>query len=166
MLLTGMSSLHAQKPNQKVSFYMGYEIGLPTGNLKDTAKFVTGSNLKLSILAGPGFVTISSGVLFFVPNQKGEEDLKASIQIPIKAGYKYLFDEHFFVAAETGVSIFKRYTFKNNSGDLVSETSTAFTIAPVAGVQFGKFELALHYEHIALSKGNVGYFGFRIGKYF
>ena len=166
LLLAGVQSLYAQRSGQKVSFYIGYEIGLPTGNLKDTTRFVGGPLLKLSILAGPGYVTINSGLLLFFPDKKRLEDLKASIQIPVKAGYKYLFDEHFFVAAETGVSIFKRYSIKDNSDNLVSETSTGFTIGPVAGVQFGKFEIALHYEHISLSKGNAGYVGFRLGSNF
>ena len=165
-LLAFMQPVHAQRPGKKLSLYFGYEIGLPTGDMKDTTRFISGPLLKLSVQAGPGYVTLNSGLLIFVPGKDRLEDLKASLQIPIKAGYKYPLNEYFFVAAETGLSIFKRYSIANNSDDLISETSSGFTIAPVVGVQFGKFEIALHYEHISLSKGNVDYFGLRLGSNF
>lgn len=155
-------SVYAQSESKKWSLGFGLEAGVPVGDIKDNYHFVTGLTIRFSYKAGPGFLTFTSGVIGYDPKKVAGEQTKAALQIPFKAGYKYIFVKHLFIMGELGYSNY-RYYFAGNNNNLVSSTTGGFTYAPSIGVNFGVFEAAVKYEAIAISGGTVSYAGLRIG---
>jgi hypothetical protein len=152
----------AQKETKNFSVGFGLEGGLPTGDANQAYHFTGGVTIRLSYHAGPGFVTLTSGVVGFLPKTGQGDATKASLQIPIKAGYKYIFHKPFFIMGEVGYSSFKVY-YKDVNGDLASTTSGGFTYAPSIGVNFNAFEAAIKYEATSLSGGTVSEVALRLG---
>lgn len=152
----------AQKLTKKFSVGFGLEGGLPTGDAKDAFNFTGGLTLRFSYHEGPGFITFAIGGIAFIPKSFEGEDTKAGLQIPFKAGYKYIIGDHFFVMGEVGYSSFK-YFYSDEDGNLVSTKDGGFTFAPGAGVQFNALEVGLRYESFSIKGGNISYLGFRVG---
>ena len=154
----------AQKEGKLVSVGFGVETGIPVGNAADVFNFNIGFTARVSVLAGPGYATFTTGGLIMIPKNLAESNsIKAGAQIPFKAGYKYIIAQRFFVMGELGYSIFKSYYDVGDDSHIVSTSSGGFTYAPSIGVNFGVTELALRYESIGLSGGHVDYLGFRAG---
>ncbi|SFP82761.1 hypothetical protein [Parafilimonas terrae] len=162
LLILNTNNAHAQKSDEKLSFGFGLEAGLLTGDFKDVYNFAAGITARASYKLGPGFVTLTSGGIAFLPKNFDDEDLKAGLQIPVKAGYKYVFAEHFFVMGELGFSTMKYY-FEDYDGGLVSVNQSGFTYAPAVGAQFGSFEIGVRYESTALSGSSLSAGLIRLG---
>ena len=58
----------AQKENKKFSIGIFAESGLPLGEAGKLYKSDFGTSLRLSVHAGPGFITLSGGAVFYIPN--------------------------------------------------------------------------------------------------
>jgi hypothetical protein len=155
-------SVSAQRESKNWSLGFGVEAGVPVGDFKDNYHFETGVTIRFEYKAGPGFLTFTSGVVGFDPKKVAGEKTKAALQIPFKAGYKYIFVKHLFVMGELGFSSF-RYYYGGNNNNLLSSATGGFTYAPSIGVNFGVFDAALKYESIAISGGAVSDIGIRLG---
>jgi hypothetical protein len=160
LLLAGLTA-SAQQDNKKWSLGFGLEAGTPVGDTKDTYNFTGGVTIRFSYKAGPGFLTFTSGVVGYAPKKGQGDNTKAALQIPFKAGYKYIFAKHLFVMGEMGYSTY-RYYFKDVNGDLAHASTGGFTYAPSIGANFGVFEVGIKYEGIAISGGTVSDIGVRL----
>lgn len=157
------SDVSAQKMSKKLSFGLGIEAGIPTGNLAVGHSFGGGLTLRASYHVGPGFATLTAGGLVWVPKNLGGKDLSMSFQIPVKAGYKFIFKDHFFAMGEIGYNTFKAYTL-DSKGDMVSYSQSGLVFAPGIGVQFKSVELGLRYEVFPIGYGLSGsMLGIRLG---
>jgi hypothetical protein len=152
LALTAFRS-NAQKSSKKLSFGFGLEAGIPTGDYKEVYNFAAGITVRGSYKLGPGFITLTTGAIGFLPKSLESEDTKAGLQIPVKAGYKLIFKDHFFVMGEMGFSSIKYY-FEGAGGELESVGQSGFTYAPSVGAQFGPFEIGVRYESTAI-KGSA-----------
>ena len=150
---------NAQKETKKFSVGVGIETGLPTGATSDLYSFAVGFTVRFSYHAGPGFVTLTSGGIGYDPKTVANQKKKVGLQIPVRAGYKYIV-HHFFAMGEIGYSQFKSYYGLN--GELVSNSVTSFIAAPSIGVNFNAFEAGLRYD-IDTRSGGGGLLGIRIG---
>ena len=162
ILLSAGLSVKAQKEGKKFSAGFGFEAGLPVGTANTAYQFTGGIGIRFSFLAGPGFVTLSSGAFAYVPKSGQGKSTKASLQIPIKAGYKYVFHKPFFVMGEIGYSTFKVY-YAGTSSNIASNSVGGFTYAPTVGVSFNVFELGIKYEATGLTGGSLSNIGLRLG---
>jgi len=153
----------AQKESKKFSIGVGFEAGLPTGNDSKYYGSALGATVRFSYHAGPGFVTVTSGMLGYFPKNSAKNTVitYSGYQIPIRAGYKYIFLHHFFAMGETGYSIFNSFERDTDTYTNTRTVSRSFTAAVSAGVQFGVFEAGIRYG-FNLSRTN-GLLGARIG---
>jgi hypothetical protein len=150
----------AQKETKKWSFGILSEGGLPLGDAKASFKYTGGLSLRLSIHAGPGFLTLSAGTVLYAPKLTlpnfltdstinystfNVSKLRAGIGIPVKLGYKYIFGHHFFVMGEIGYSNFLYYYF-DTSDQSHSLHSNGLTYAASAGFQLNALEIGIKYE--------------------
>jgi len=145
----------AQKETKKFSVGFGIEAGLPTGSITNVYNFAVGLTVRFSYHVGPGFVTLTTGAIGYDPKKVEGESEKVGLQIPVRAGYKYIIQHHFFLMGEVGFSSFK--TYYGSSGEVLSNTSTSPTIAPSIGYQANAFEISLRYGvDLNNSSGLVG----------
>jgi hypothetical protein len=151
----------AQKESKTFSVGFGIEAGIPTGDLSNLYSAAIGLTIRFSYHVGPGFVTLTTGAIGYDPKTivVGQKK-KVGLEIPVRAGYKYIIQHHFFVMGEIGYADFKSYYGQN--GELVSTSSGSFIAAPSAGVQFNAFEVGLRYG-MDFRSGGGGVFGVRIG---
>ena len=161
-LLTCSLSSQAQKPGKTWAAGFGVEAGIPTGNAGNAFTALGGLSGRFSLLAGPGYATITAGWNVFVPKDIYGLDPQVALQIPIKAGYKYIFADHFFVMGELGYSIFTAY-HDNGYGNTASSSTGGFTYAPQVGVQFGVMEIGVRYESVLVKNDDISFVGFRLG---
>ena len=158
ILVMAALSSSAQKDTKKFSVGLGLEAGIPTGNLATVYNVAAGLTLRLSYHVGPGFVTLTSGAIGYAPKSIEGVPKKLGLEIPVRAGYKYLFPKHFFVMGELGYANFK--TYYGDNGNVASVSSGSFIAAPSAGLQFNAFEVGLRYG--INFKSNGGLFALRI----
>ena len=112
--------------------------------------------------AGPGFVTLTTGALAYAPKTVQGQASKVGLQIPVRAGYKFIFVHHLFVMGEVGYSDFN--TYYGNKGNLVKGTTGALLVAPSIGFQANAFEIGLRYDVYSNNTGGSGgSAGVRIG---
>jgi hypothetical protein len=149
----------AQKETKNFSFGLGIEAGSPGGNLGTLYNTAVGLTLRASWHAGPGFVTLTSGLIGYTPKKIEGVPSKAGLQIPVRVGYKYIIQHHFFLMGETGYSDFN--TYYGSKGSIVSRSSGALLVAPSIGFQANAFEISLRYDVFSNSTGSV--FGARLG---
>jgi hypothetical protein len=149
----------AQKETKKFSVGFGIEAGVPNGNLADIYTTAVGLTIRFSWLAGPGFVTLTGGVVGYAPKKVVGEPSKAGLQIPVRAGYKFIIQHHFFVMGEAGYSDFN--TYFGSKGDIVSRSSSSLLVAPSIGFQANAFEIGLRYDIFTNNTGGVA--GVRVG---
>jgi hypothetical protein len=172
-LLFSSIKTFAQKETKKWSIGILTESGLPLGDAKNIYQITSGLSLRFSYHVGPGFVTLSGGAVAYIPKNifspsslfdtTGTSDFKIGLQIPIKVGYKFIFDHHFFVMAEIGNSIFRVY-YDDGSGHVAStKLPGGFTFAGSAGFQFGSYEIGFKYETIKVTGGSISNIGLRTG---
>ena len=156
------NNAEAQKSTKQFSLGIGLEAGLVTGDAKETYNFSPGITVRGSYKAGPGYATLTTGAIVYIPKSIDGEDLKAGLRIPIKAGYKYIIKDPFFVMGEVGFSTFKNY-FEDGEGKLASISQSGFTYAPAVGIQTGKLELSLRYEATSLKGATLSGAFLRLG---
>lgn len=151
---------NAQKENKLFSAGFGVEAGVPVGTANTAYKFTAGLGIRFSYHAGPGFITLGSGVLAYVPKSGLGKSTKASLQIPVKVGYKYVFHKPFFAMCEIGYSSFKVYYGGTNG--IASNSTGGFTYAPAVGVNFDAVEIGIKYEGTSLGTGAIAAIGLRL----
>jgi len=162
LLLSASITANAQKETKKFSAGFGFEAGLPSGTANTSYHFTAGIGVRFSYHAGPGFITLSSGVFAYVPKTDQGKSTKASLQIPVKAGYKYVFYKPFFVMAEVGYSSFRVY-YEGVNNAIAYNAASGFTYAPAIGVNFNAFELGIKYEATSVTGGALSTVGLRLG---
>jgi hypothetical protein len=135
---------NAQKETKNFSVGLGLEAGVPTGSISNAYNFAAGLTIRFSYHVGTGFVTLTTGGIGYAPKKIAGESEKVGLQIPVKAGYKYIIQHHFFVMGELGYSDFK--TYYGDQGQVESVSTGTFLIAPAIGVQASAFEISLRYE--------------------
>lgn len=150
----------AQKETKQRSVGFGIEAGVPTGNTSNLYSIAAGLTIRYSYHVGPGFATLTTGLLGYAPKTNVDVPKQAAIQIPVRAGYKYIIQHHYFIMGELGYSYFKYYY--NNNGDVASANRNAMTFAPSAGFQFNAFEIGVRYG-VNLTNSDGGLFAVRIG---
>jgi hypothetical protein len=153
------SFARAQKETKNFSVGLGLEAGVPVGNYSNLYNFDAGLTVRFSFLAGPGFITLTTGAIVFAPKTEVGVPKKAGLQIPLRVGYKYIIGHHFFVMGEIGYVSTK--TYYGSQGELLSVNSGSFIAAPSIGVQFNAFEISLRYDRNFKDQG--GSIGPRIG---
>jgi len=137
-------SAMAQKETKKFSAGFGLEAGAPVGSYSNLYKFDMGLTVRFSYHVGPGFVTLTTGAIGFLPKKIEGQPEKVGLQIPVRAGYKYIIHQHFFVMGEIGFVSTK--TYYGSQGKVQSLTQGSFIAAPSVGVQFNAFEISIRYE--------------------
>jgi hypothetical protein len=153
---------NAQKETKKFSVGFGIEAGIPQGALADFYSTDFGLTIRFSVHAGPGFVTLTTGALAYAPKTVSGQPAKVGLQIPVRAGYKFIFVHHLFVMGEVGYSDFN--TYYGQKGNIVKGTTGAFLVAPSIGFQANAFEIGLRYDVYSNSAGGSGgSAGVRIG---
>jgi hypothetical protein len=152
----------AQTLNKLCSVGFGVEGGVPVNGASNIYNFSGGITGRFSLHVGHGFATLTAGGIAFVPQELSGQNQRNAVQIPVKAGYKYIILRHLFVMGEVGYSAF-RYYYVGGDDNLLVKSTGGFTYAPCIGVQFRILELSARYETIQLNTGNISYLGFRMG---
>lgn len=156
-------NVHAQKLSKKFSFGFGLEGGPTTGVLNNTYGGIGGFTLRGSYHIGPGFATLTAGGFAMFPKTIAGASLDYGTLFPVKAGYKYIFLKHLFVMGEIGYSSITTSIYSPFLGRNISASTSGFTFAPAAGVQFGAMELGLRYESTMVTGGNYSFIAGRLG---
>src|ERR1700722_1440902 len=143
----------AQKETKNFSVGFGLEAGIPGGELGNLYTTAVGLTIRLSWLAGPGFVTLTSGAIGYAPKKIYGVPSKAGLQIPFRAGYKFIIQHHLFLMGEAGYSDFN--TYFGSKGSIVSRSSGAVLVAPSIGFQANAFEIGVRYDIFSNSTGGV-----------
>ena len=179
ILLSCSINCFAQKENKKLSIGIFAESGLPLGDAGKIYKSDFGTSLRLSVHAGPGFITLSGGAVFYIPNllsvmdtlfnnvDNGDTSLnisqfKASLKVPFKIGYNYIISHHFSVMPEVGYSQFYTY-WEDNNFKTQHTNSSGFTYALSGKFQTGLFEIGLKYEALILKNITIADIGVKLG---
>jgi hypothetical protein len=159
LLMSVGSNVNAQSPNKAFSFGLGLEGGLAGGS----ANYHTmgGLSIRFSYHVGPGFVTLGTGAFAWIPKSFEGKTTKASLQIPVLAGYKFIFAKHLFVMGEVGYSSFRVY-YNGGNGDVASTSYGGFTYAPSFGINFNAVELGIRYQATSLSGATLSAVGLRL----
>ncbi|RCH55675.1 hypothetical protein DJ568_07245 [Mucilaginibacter hurinus] len=148
---------------KKFTIGIGLEGALPVGGLKNAYSVGAGATVRAAFgVTDNSAVTLTSGAIAFIPKDLSiggqNVDLKAQINIPVKAGYKYFFSDNFYGIGEAGMSFIKTYV-PNGAGGTTSVSGSEFTYAPGVGAQFGGFDASLRYEGYS----GAGFLGLRLG---
>ncbi|MBX2925686.1 MAG: hypothetical protein KF746_26045 [Chitinophagaceae bacterium] len=169
-LATLTVTAHAQKEGKKFSFGFGIEGIKPIGDkdLKEFYNFGGGLSLRFSYKAGPGYATLTGGALGILPKDFDDEELKAAVLIPVKAGYKYTFLPHLFAHGEVG---YGRLTivYAGEDDEIIRDPYGGFTYAATVGGNFGAFEIGLKYQSLVglksggNEKSSLSDIGLRLG---
>jgi hypothetical protein len=159
MILSGTAD--AQKLSKKFSFGFGFDGGATSGAISNVYGGAGGITLRAAYHVGPGFVTLTSGGLVYIPKSVAGVTPQAGVQIPVKAGYKYIFLKRLYAMGELGFSSFTTYAAVG--GTVTSFSSTGFTYAPGVGVQFGALDIGVRYESTAMTGGAYNLIAGRIG---
>lgn len=162
LVLVGRSyTAGAQSLKKSWSVGFGIEAGLPEADAKDLYSFTGGMTVRFSYRLGHGFATFTTGAVGYAP-KTDDINLKAGIQVPFKAGYKYIILRHFFVMGEAGYSAFRAY-YKDLSDKTQYTDNGGFTYAPTIGIQAGALELGVRYETVRTGGLNIAHAGLRLG---
>jgi hypothetical protein len=146
------------KSYKKVRIGLGLEGALPMGSLKAAYNYGGGATFRVAVaLNEKSAITGTTGVMAFVPEKITGVNTKAQLNIPIKAGYKYMLTEKLYGLGEVGTTIVKSY-YPTATGSLASVSSNAFTYSVGIGVHVG-VDASLRYEGYS----NGGFLGLRLG---
>lgn len=148
------------KPSyKKFQLGIGLETALPIGAFGTGYSVGVGSTLRATFgLSDKIAVTATSGVMAFIPKTVKGVDLKAQLNIPYKAGVKYMFTKKVYGLGEVGATTARVY-YPTTTGAMNSVSSTSFTYAANIGTHLGKFDASLRYEGYRSS----GFIGLRLG---
>ena len=153
-------SAFAQDGKKKISFGIGLEGALPMGALKTVYPIGAGLTARLTYAIDEKMaITGTTGAIAFIPDKAAGANAKAQLNIPIKAGYKYMLTDNVYGILETGYTISKAF-YLDGAGKLQSVSGSSFTYAPGVGAKLGFLDTSLRYE----SYGSGGNFlGLRLG---
>ncbi len=162
-MIAGMAlaatSVSAQEKNfKKFQLGIGVETGLPIGQFGKVYTLGAGATVRAAVGVNKDLaITATSGAIAFIPKTVKGVDMKAQLNIPIKAGVKYMVAKKLYTLGEAGVTISRVY-FPTPAG-LQSASASSFTYAANIGTHLGKFDASLRYEGY---KGS-GFVGIRLG---
>jgi len=161
IVLISAQTASAQRTGKTFSIGFGLEGGIPTSS---GYSFAGGLTLRGSYHVGPGFVTLTTGALAWVPKSLiSGVSLKTNVQIPVKAGYKFIFKNYLFAMAEVGYNSFRTYGVDPVTGDMIAYSNSGVVFAPAIGVQFRSLEIGLRYETLTFTAGSASMLGIRLG---
>lgn len=159
LTVAGFQATAQTKSFKKFQVGLGLETALPMGKLNTAYNFGVGSTARFSFGLNNDFaITATSGVIAFIPKTVKGVDLKAQLNIPVKAGLKYRFAPKLYTLGEVGTTISRVY-YPSSSGSMQSVTSNSFTYAANIGANLGKFDASLRYEGFK----SAGFIGLRVG---
>lgn len=138
----------AQKPGKSQSFGIGLEGGV-SPNVATTQYVNLGITARYSLHAGPGYAYLGTG---YMVSREGVD-----FQIPIRAGYKFIFSNKYFVSEEFGY-----YFFKDPDSYAGQTVDHGLSLATSAGFQFGIFHIGLQYDAI-INHNDFSTIGFVLG---
>jgi hypothetical protein len=142
------------------NFSVGFEAGLPVGDVSNTTSAIIGGSLKYDYpLDANMFLTFSGGLNYFSYKSSTKTALAAigvyksgESFVPLKVGVKYFFDGAFYGEAQLGAAI----STEENVG-------TAFAYAPGIGYKIGGgIDLGIRYEGWSRGGGTVSQVGARL----
>ena len=148
------------KSYKKVRIGLGLEGALPSGGLKTMYNYGGGASFRVAVaFSEKSAVTATTGAIAFIPKDlAGGVDMKAQINIPIKAGYKYMLSNKVYALGEAGTSIVKSYAV-DGAGNVYSANGSAFTYAASIGAHALGLDTSLRYEGYS----GAGFLGLRLG---
>lgn len=146
-----------EKSYKKVRIGLGAEGAIPTSAGYD---YGAGATFRVAIaLDETSAITGTTGVMAFIPKSITGVNTKAQLNIPIKGGYKYMFNGTLYGLGEAGFTIARVYIPSTSSGSLSSVSSTEFTYSAGVGAHLGGFDPSIRYEGYSSS----GFIALRIG---
>ncbi len=147
---------YAQRP----TLGLGFEVGVPAGDLNNTQKIGVGGSANVAFPVGGGTaLTLSAGYLSYSGDEIGSTKLPALNFIPFKAGVRHQFTPYgFYLEPQLG------YT-SINTPNSNTKAHGGFTYAAKAGYMINsKVDASARYEAVSL-KNDVLYpqLVFRLG---
>lgn len=153
-----VSAQDKEKSYKKVRIGLGLEGALPMGALKTSYNYGGGATVRVAVaLNEKSAITATSGAIAFIPEPIPGADLKASINIPVKAGYKYMLTSKVYALGEAGTTISKTYAVV--AGQTYSSSGSSFTYSAGIGAHALRLDTSLRYE----AYSNGGFLGLRLG---
>ena len=143
-VLCGLSiSSFAQSSNERGKFSIGFEAGLPLGDVKTSSNLVIGGSLKYDHpIAENTFLTGSVGYNKFLMKSEFKDAGLSFYAIPVKVGIKYFFAPSFYGEGQLGAAFATAKVEGLGSG-----STTAFAYSPGIGyVLGGGIDLGVRYE--------------------
>ncbi|HEX2846909.1 MAG TPA: outer membrane beta-barrel protein [Chitinophagaceae bacterium] len=162
-IVTVSLTASAQKGNNQIG--VGVDLGLPTSDFGDAAKFGFGGYLKgLYGIGSAGQITLTSGYTTYsakdeVLTGSGADKIKYGI-IPILAGYRHNFDG-FYAEPQLGYSIFRAKM--EGGGMSVSNSEGMFTWAVGLGYAMSGFDAGVRYQSGSKDGSTIAVVGIHIG---
>ncbi|HEX8376525.1 MAG TPA: hypothetical protein VF602_01820 [Pedobacter sp.] len=154
------SAQDSEKSYKKVRIGLGLEGALPMGGLKTAYTYGGGATFRVAVaLNEKSAVTATTGAIAFVPKDLSGIDLKAQINIPIKAGYKQMLTEKVYALGEAGTTMVKSYVVDPSTGKTISANGSSFTYSAGVGAHFLRLDTSLRYEGYQ----GAGFLGLRLG---
>ncbi|MGN6293851.1 MAG: outer membrane beta-barrel protein [Chitinophagaceae bacterium] len=161
-IVTVSLTASAQKGNNQIG--VGVDLGLPTSDFGDAAKFGFGGYLKgLYGIGSAGQITLTSGYTTYSAKDEvlggGIDKMKFGI-IPILAGYRHNFDG-FYAEPQLGYSIFR--TKVESGGMSGSDSQGMFTWAVGLGYAMSGFDAGVRYQSGSKDGTTIAVVGIHIG---
>lgn len=168
LLFPLLLSISANAQRYSTKFFsggFGIEAGIPSGSAETKMVGAFGIDLHFGFRAGPGFITLTGGIIGYDgpsdDNVYPSPDINGAI-IPVRVGYKYFIVRHLFVMADIGLQR-SFMTHEDATGHRVNVDGTGLTYCPTIGAQFGVFEIAFKYELNQVPGGNINDAAIRLG---
>ncbi len=138
--------VYAQDTKKGLKFGVGLEGALPTG--MTGYSFGAGLTLRAQYaLDDKMAITGTSGFIAFLPDKATMgANAKAQINIPIKAGFKYMLTGNVYGILESGYTISKFFVVNPATGNVMSLSGSSFTYAPGVGAKLGFLDASVRYE--------------------
>lgn len=153
----------AQTGNNQIG--VGVDLGLPSSDFGDAAKFGFGGYVKgLYGIGSAGQITLTSGYTTYSAKDElvtaaGVDKIKYGI-IPILAGYRHNFDG-FYAEPQLGYSIFRSKV--TDAGTSASASDGMFTWAVGLGFAKSGFDAGVRYQSGSKDGTTISVVGFHVG---
>jgi hypothetical protein len=157
------TTIYAQSKEVKtLRIGLGVEGALPIGSFGTAYNVGAGATLRIAYaLNETSAITATTGAMAFIPKSFTGVSSKAALNIPIKAGYKYMLSDSFYGLGEAGFTIARVYapTASGSTAAVSSVSSTSFTYSVGVGTHLGAFDPSIRYEGYS----GAGFIGLRLG---
>ena len=157
MVLFFATNLKAQTtPANAWRMGIGFDSGLPTGNLTFSSKLVLGGTIDLQYGISNNFaITLTSGADHFLSkiNPVTNHVFDSFGVIPIKLGIKEFFAPNIYFGAQTGIAIEETDSGAGN---------TKFALVPALGYANSHWDFSARYEHYSGQGDPYGFVALRI----